>query len=64
MIVAIKIYKYKQNNKEYNVRIPQIKCECGLIVGKYKIKNHRTRWTHFYYLGKLDEFNSEEKILS
>ena len=35
-------------------------CECGEIMGKYKLKKHRTTWTHHYYAGTLDKFNSSE----
>lgn len=39
-------------------------CECGEIMGKYKLKKHRTTWTHFYYLGKLNEFDSEKNKIN
>jgi hypothetical protein len=64
MIVGYKEYKYtNKNTKEYIYRVPQIKCQCGQIIGKYRLKVHLSRWSHFYYAGKLDEFNSlENKI--
>jgi hypothetical protein len=41
--------------------ILKVKCECGNIISKNKLKTHRTRWTHFYFLGKLNEFYLLEK---
>jgi hypothetical protein len=63
MIEGYKEYKFikKSNNKECTYYVPQIRCECGELLGKYRLKIHRTRWTHFYYLGKLDEFELLEK---
>jgi hypothetical protein len=63
MIQGYKEYKCtkKTNNKEYIYIVPQVKCECGQVIGKYMLKIHKTRWTHFYFLGKLDEFELLEK---
>lgn len=64
MVEGFKQYKYvNKNNKEYTYVIPQIRCECGEVIGKYKLNIHRTRWTHFYFMGKLDEFKPLEKKL-
>lgn len=66
MVLRYKEYKKvnKNNNKEYIYRYPYVKCECGQEIGKYALKLHQTRWIHFFYLGKLENFKSEEKILS
>lgn len=34
----------------------KVKCYCGMIIGKYKVKDHLSRWTHHYYAGELKEF--------
>ena len=56
MIVGYKEYNYVRNNKKYCTVIPLIQCECGQVIGKYGLKTHQTRWTHFYFIGKLDEY--------
>jgi len=61
MVEGVKQYKYvRKNNKEYTYVIPQIKCECGQVIGKYRLKVHQSRWTHHYFAGTLDKFNSSE----
>ena len=60
MIVGYREYKYVKKNKEYIRIIYQIKCSCGMILGQNKLKDHITRWTHHYYAGTLDKFNSSE----
>jgi len=41
----------------------KVQCYCGMIIGKYKVKTHIKSWTHHYYAGTLDKFNSlENKI--
>jgi hypothetical protein len=58
MVEGYKEYKHinKRNNKEYSYVIPQIKCECGQVIGKYKLKIHQSRWIHFYFMGNLEEY--------
>jgi len=42
------------NTKEHQKQ--KVKCYCGMIIGKYKVKDHLSRWTHHYYAGELKEF--------
>jgi len=39
-------------------------CECGEIMGKYKLKKHRTTWNHHYYLGTLDAYYQQQNNIT
>ena len=34
----------------------KIKCICGCLITKSVMSRHRKTWSHFYYLGKLEEY--------
>jgi hypothetical protein len=39
-------------------------CECGCIIGKYKIKRHRLSWQHHYFMGSLDAYYQQQNNIT
>ena len=37
----------------------KLKCICGCLITKCVMSRHKKTWTHFYYLGKLEEYNQK-----
>ena len=58
--------KYYLRNKEKILELnrQRVKCDCGVEVCKYVLPRHQRSWTHYYFLGKLDEFELLENKIS
>ena len=42
----------------------KVKCECGQIIGKYKIKSHRFTFNHHYFLKTLDAYYEQQNNIT
>ena len=57
--ILVKCKQYRENNKDkIKSRSTKIECECGIIIGKYKLHRHLRTQIHkkkinMYYLGLL-----------